>query len=74
MAFQFLVPFALLLNRAAKRKRERLGAIAAVIVVANVVNVYWFVAPSFHPEGFLIHWLDFAALIAVGGLWTAIFF
>jgi hypothetical protein len=73
MAFQFLVPFALLLSRAAKRKRERLGAIAAVIVVANVVNVYWFVAPSFHAEGIYLHWLDFAALIAVGGIWTGTF-
>jgi hypothetical protein len=73
MFFQFLAPLSLLLLRAAKRKRERLGAIAAMILLANVVNVYWLVAPAFHPRGVHIHWLDFAALIAVGGFWTAMF-
>ena len=73
MLFQFLAPLSLLLLRAAKRKRERLGAIAAMIVLANVVNVYWLVAPAFHPQGIRIHWLDFATLIAVGGFWTSMF-
>jgi hypothetical protein len=73
MLFQFLAPVALLLSRAMKLKRERLGVIAAMIVIANLVNVYWLVAPAFHPKGVQIHWLDFATLIAVGGFWTAMF-
>ena len=73
MVFQFILPVGLLLMRGMKRKRERLGAIAALIVVVNIVNVYWLIAPAFHPEGPRIHWLDFATLIAVGGCWTSVF-
>ena len=73
MVFQFVLPLGLLLLRGMKRKRERLGAIAAMIVIVNIVNVDWLIAPAFHPEGLRIHWLDFATLGAVGGLWTAAF-
>ena len=73
MAFQFILPMGLLLFRGMKRQRGRLGAIAALIVVVNIVNVYWLIAPAFHPEGVRIHWLDSATLIAVGGFWTAMF-
>jgi Ni/Fe-hydrogenase subunit HybB-like protein len=71
--FQFALPVALLLQRGMKRRRERLAAIAVMILVLNVVNVYWLIAPAFHPEGVRIHWLDFATLIAIGGLWTDAF-
>jgi hypothetical protein len=73
MAFQFIAPSALLLLREAKRKRQCLGAIAALIVLVNMVNVYWLVAPAFHPRGVRVHWLDFAAMILIGGLWTTLF-
>ncbi len=71
---QFFIPFALLLSRAAKRDRERLGAIAWWIVGANVVANFWLVAPSFHPDGIYVHWLDFTLLLALGGFWFALFF
>jgi len=71
--FEFLVPLALLLFRNAKRNRAALGVIAALILLAGLANVYWMVMPAFHPEGIRIHWLDFAALIAVGGFWSALF-
>jgi Ni/Fe-hydrogenase subunit HybB-like protein len=73
MVFQFVLPLGLLLLRGMKRKRQRLGAIAAMIVIVNMVNVYWLIAPAFHPEGVRIHWLDFATLITVGGFWIAMF-
>lgn len=71
---QFLIPFALLLSRAVKKNRERLGWIALLIVIGNVLAVFWMVAPSFHPDGFYVHWLDFAELVALGGFWFALFF
>jgi hypothetical protein len=73
MIFQFILPVGLLLVRGMKLKRARLGVIAALIVIVNIVNVYWLIAPAFHPEGLRIHWLDFATLIAVGGFWTVAF-
>lgn len=70
---QFFVPFALLLSRAAKRNRERLAFIALWILAANIVTIFWQVAPSFHPAGLYVHWLDVTLLVALGGFWFALF-
>jgi hypothetical protein len=35
------------------------------------VDVHWLVAPLVRPDRFPFHWLDAAALLAVGGLTTA---
>jgi hypothetical protein len=71
---EFLLPFALLLSREAKRRPRRLGAICICIVVVNVLDIFWFVAPTFHPRHLFLHWLDLAELVAIGGLWFALFF
>jgi hypothetical protein len=73
MVFQFFIPLALLLFRGIKRKPLRLAWVAGLVLIANLVNVYWLVAPSFHPKGVRLHWLDFATLSAVGGFWTMFF-
>jgi hypothetical protein len=31
------------------------------------------VTPIFHPDGFTVHWLDFAAPAGIGGLWLWMF-
>jgi hypothetical protein len=73
MVFQFLIPLGLLLFREIKRNPARLAWVAGLVLFANLVNVYWLVAPSFHPEGVRLHWLDFATISAVGGCWTIVF-
>jgi hypothetical protein len=73
MLSEFFVPFALLLSRSAKRHKSRLAMIAALIVIANIVNDFWLVAPSFHPKRFSVHWMDFAELLALGGIWSVTF-
>ncbi len=73
MAGEFLIPFALLLSRAAKRNRQRLFAICALILLANILSNFWLVAPSFHPEGVRVHWLDVTVWLALGGFWCALF-
>ena len=74
MIFEFLLPFFLLLSREAKRREQRLAVIALCIVLANVINNYWLVAPSFHPRGIYLHWLDLTVWLALGGFWFALFF
>jgi hypothetical protein len=71
--FHFFVPFFVLLFRAAKRRGATLAAIAGMVFVAQIVDSYWFVTPSFHQSGVHVSWLDFAALFGVGGFWTAMF-
>ena len=71
--FQFALPFVLLLSRAAKRRPRFLAGIASVVLIMRWVDLFWLVAPSFHPEGFYFHWLDLAALAGIGGVWAALF-
>lgn len=70
--FHFLAPFALLLVRATKRSPARLAALAAMIFCVHVVETFWMIQPSFH-HGVHIHWLDFAAVAGVGGIWVGVF-
>lgn len=69
---QFFLPFGILLFRSVKRQAARLAAVAWLIVVMRWVTVHWLIAPTFHPR-LTLHWLDLAALAAIGGLWTVAF-
>jgi hypothetical protein len=71
--FHFFGPFFLLLSRQAKRTPRALMLVAAIMFGAHVVDVWWMIVPSFYPHGIHVSWLDFAALLAVGGVWFAFF-
>lgn len=73
LAFQFVLPFFLLLARRTKRTIPALSALAAMIVVVHLVELFWRVAPSFHQSALAVHWLDIAAPIGIGGIWIAAF-
>ena len=34
---------------------------------------YWVIEPSFFHAGLHVHWLDFAAVLGLGGIWLALF-
>jgi len=72
-AFHFFVPFCLLLFRSLKRNLNSLATIAAILLATHVLALYWLVAPSIHPDGPAIHWLDVATFIGVGGVWLGAF-
>ena len=63
----FAVPFFILLSRDVKRDPRRLGAVAVWQLFMHWVDLHWLVLPALHPHGFSPHWLDLAALLAVGG-------
>ncbi|MDB6111505.1 MAG: hypothetical protein JWR69_3255 [Pedosphaera sp.] len=71
--FHFFVPFFLLLFRANKQRVPVLMTIAGFVFFVRILDVFWMVAPSFHPTGIRIHWLDVAAPLGVGGIWIAAF-
>lgn len=73
IAFQFVVPFFVLLSRDAKRKASALGRLASLIFVMHLIASYWVVAPPLRPGGFGVHWTDLAATIGIGGAWLAVF-
>ena len=69
----FFLPFYLLLFRPLKRRIGPLAALAALVIVMRMVDVYWYVEPGFFPSGIHVSWLDFVAPITVGSIWLAAF-
>jgi hypothetical protein len=74
VVFHFLVPFAVLLSRRTKRRRHVLAAVAAFILLMRLVDYVWLYEPAFNPGRIVVHWLDIAAPLGIGGLWLALFF
>ena len=71
--FAFAVPFALLLSRLTKRRIQTLAVVAALILAMRLGDIFWVVAPTFSHQRISVHWLDFAAVIGMGGMWLAVF-
>lgn len=69
----FLVPFFVLISRAAKRKLGVLAAAAAWVLVMQYTDLYWIAMPIFSKKGVTPHWIDLAALAAVGGSFALAF-
>ena len=72
-AIGFFVPFFFLLFRPIKRNPRSLRAVASLLVVVRLLDIYWIVKPPFEPTEPAISLLDVAAVIGLGGLWLAVF-
>jgi F0F1-type ATP synthase assembly protein I len=71
----FVVPFLLLMSRNVKRRLPVLAFGAAWLLVMHVTEVFWLVMPYVSPGELTVHWIDLAALFAVGGVYlTFVFF
>jgi hypothetical protein len=71
IAFHFFVPFFLLLARSKKRHVSWIAAIAVLVLLMRVVDTYWIITPAFYGNHITVHWLDFFALVGIGGIWLA---
>jgi hypothetical protein len=69
----FTLPFLLLLSRDLKRHPGLLTKLAVFVLVMRVVDLIWTIAPVFRTTS-TIHWLDFASVLGLGGIWLAVFF
>jgi hypothetical protein len=69
----FGLPFAILLSANIKKEIRRLSSVALILFVARIFDVLFQVAPQFH-DTLTITWLDFAALLGIGGIWLTCFF
>lgn len=69
----FVIPFCSLLSRELKRRPTSVARLAIFILVMRVIDEIWTIAPMYR-QGPTIHWLDFAAVIGVGGFWLTLFF
>ncbi|HXI11341.1 MAG TPA: hypothetical protein VNM92_01680 [Thermoanaerobaculia bacterium] len=77
IVFHFFLPFFVLLIRAIKDNPRYLGLVALFVLLMRAVDVFWLIAPGFHPEQavapFSVHWMDPAAIVGLGGLWLFFF-
>ena len=71
--FHFAVPFLVLLSRRFKRQANTLARIAAAILVARAIDVFWLVAPEFHPGGLSVSWLDILLPVSLASIWLGCF-
>jgi hypothetical protein len=71
--FHFAVPFLLLLSRDVKRRMRVLAGVAVALIVMEWVDLYWIIAPAFHPKGPHLGWMDILLPIGLGGLWVSWF-
>jgi hypothetical protein len=71
---QFALPFLLLLSRRFKRDPRIVGRIALFILLMRVVDIAWMIGPAFRGGSSGLHWLDFAAVLGMGGVWLFVFF
>ena len=73
IVLQFALPFVLLLSRAVKRNAAALCAVAAIVGVMHLIELFWLVAPTFYPQGFSLHWMNLLAPVGIGGVWFSAF-
>jgi hypothetical protein len=69
----FALPFTLLLSRTVKTTSRALAGVALLVLVMRWFDLYWQAGPVFHPDRVRLHWLDLAVVLALGGLWVALF-
>jgi hypothetical protein len=72
-AFYFAVPFLVLLGRGTKRQLPRLAMVAAWILAARLLDIYFLIAPEFYRNGLGLHWMDVALVVGMGGIWLTVF-
>ena len=72
LVFHFFVPFFLLLSRDLKRNERLLPKVAIWLIFMRLVDLFWLTRPEFTRNA-MPGWLDFAAVLALGGIWLAFF-
>lgn len=71
----FVFPFFFLISRNIKRRVSLLAFGAGWLLVMHVLECFWLVMPYASETGsFELHWMDIAAVIAVGGSYLAVVF
>ncbi|HLK10586.1 MAG TPA: hypothetical protein VKW76_04345 [Candidatus Binatia bacterium] len=73
VVFHFALPFPVLLSRTVKRRARTLAVVAAALLAVRFLDLFWQIAPAFHPGRLAVHWLDATTVLALGGFWLAAF-
>jgi hypothetical protein len=74
IVFHFAVPFLLLLSRFVKRRIRMLAGVAVLLVVMSLVDLFWLMTPAYNRSGPSFQWMDWLAVVGMGGIWIWRFF
>lgn len=72
VVLSFILPFILLISQDLKRNWRTLAAVAGLVMLMRLVDLFWLVAPAFTTT-IRIHWLDIVAPVGLGGVWFFLF-
>lgn len=67
---KFVLPFALLLPRAAKRNLSYVSAVACLVVFSEWLDLNWMIMPSYSPKGFILGWQDLGMFLGFLGIFA----
>lgn len=71
--FGFFGPFLILFSRWVKRRRAMLSFMAVWALAVQLLNLFWFLAPTFDRAGFPLTAADVLLLVGLGGVWAFFF-
>ncbi|MEX1211444.1 MAG: hypothetical protein WEA36_01230 [Balneolaceae bacterium] len=74
LAFRFVLPFVVLLNRDMKHRKAVLTFVSIVVLVMHFLEIYWIAMPSLHHHGIHVSWLDITTFVGLGGIFMGLFF
>ena len=73
--FHFIVPFAILLSRHNKRAGQVVTKVAALIILARLLDLFWLIAPETgETHGFSLTWMDLLVPAALLSVWVSFYF
>ena len=76
IVLHFALPFLLLLQRNVKRRVQRLAAVAAMMLILSMVDVYWLVVPAYEkdsPQSRLAA-AGYLFIAGIGIIWMSLYF
>jgi hypothetical protein len=72
VGLHFVVPLFCLIMTSVTKNLDRLGKVAVLVLVAHFVQIVWWIEPGFS-EHFHINWTTPVLVIALGGMWLAVY-
>lgn len=69
---KFVIPFLMLLPRAAKRNLPYCAAVGTLIVFSEWIDLNWMIMPSYSAKGFILGWQDIGFFLGFLGLFILI--
>jgi len=69
----FIIPFLIMIVRGSKRNLFMMRIMTGWILFMHWVDLYWITLPNHDHHHAMISWIDFAAMIGIGGIYLGLF-